>query len=57
MCVIMYLCIGNMEAIRITNFHIHIAHIKGSTKYISNIYGDVMQSKKKLLLTKPFTTI
>ena len=36
-----------------TNFHIvHIAQTKCSIKCISNIYGCVMQSEKKLLVTK-----
>ena len=35
-----------------TNFHVvHIAQIQCSIKYISNIYGGVMQSEKKLLVT------
>jgi hypothetical protein len=37
-----------------TNFYIvHIVQTKGSIKYILNIYGGVMQSKKRLLLNKP----
>ena len=33
-----------------TNFHItHIAQIKCSIKYISNIYGGMMQSEKKIV--------
>ena len=41
-----------------TNFHVvHIAETKCSIKYISNIYGDVMQSEKKLLVTKSITFI
>ena len=40
------------------NFYIvHIAQTKFSTKHISNIYGGVMQSEKKLLVTKPITFI
>ena len=40
------------------NFYVvHIAQIKCSIKYISNIYGGVMQSEKKLLVTKPITFI
>ena len=40
-----------------TNFHVvHIAQTKCSIKYISNIYGGVMQSEK-LLVTKPITFI
>ena len=40
-----------------TNFHIvHIVQTKCSIKYISNIYGGVMQSEK-LLVTKPITFI
>ena len=36
-----------------TNFYVvHIAQTKCSIKYISNIYGGVMQSEKKLLVTK-----
>ena len=35
-----------------TNFHVvHIAQTKCSTNYIPNIYGGVMQSEKKLLVT------
>ena len=34
------------------NFYVvHIAQIQCSIKYISNIYGGVMQSEKKLLVT------
>ena len=41
-----------------TNFHIvHIAQTKCSIKCISNIYGCVMQSEKKLLVTKSVTFI
>ena len=41
-----------------TNFHVvHIAQTKCSIKYISNIYGCMMQSEKKLLVTKPITFI
>ena len=41
-----------------TNFHvIHIAQTKCSIKRISNIYGGVMRSEKKLLVTKPITFI
>ena len=41
-----------------TNFHIvHITQTKCSIKYISNIYGCVMQSEKKLLVTKSITFI
>ena len=41
-----------------TNFNIvHIAQTKCSIKYISNIYGGMVQSKKKLLVTKPITFI
>ena len=40
------------------NFHVvHIAQTKCSIKYISNLYGDMMQSEKKLLVTKPITFI
>ena len=36
-----------------TNFHVvHIAQTKCSIKYVSNIYGCVMQSEKKLLVNK-----
>ena len=36
-----------------TNFHVvRIAQTKCSIKYISNIYGCVMQSEKKLLVNK-----
>ena len=41
-----------------TNFHVvHIAQTKCSIKYISNIYGCMMQSEKKLLVTKPIAFI
>ena len=41
-----------------TNFHVvHIAQTKCSIKTISNIYGGVMRSEKKLLVTKPITFI
>ena len=41
-----------------TNFYVvHIAQTKCSIKYISNIYGGMMQSEKKLLVTKPITFI
>ena len=41
-----------------TNFHIvHIDQTKFSIKHISNIYGGVIQSEKKLLVTKPITFI
>ena len=40
------------------NFHVvHIAQTKCSIKYISSIYGGVMQSKKKLVGTKPIIFI
>ena len=42
------------------NFHgVHVAQTKCSTKYISNIYGCVLQSEKKLLVNEPviFITI
>ena len=40
------------------NFHVvHIAQTKCSIKYISNVYGGMMQSEKKLLVTKPITFI
>ena len=40
------------------NFHVvHITQTKRSIKYISNIYECVMQSEKKLLVTKPITFI
>ena len=40
------------------NFHVvHIAQTKCSIKYISNIYGGMMPSEKKLLLTKHITFI
>ena len=41
-----------------TNFHVaHISQTKCSIKYISNIYGCVMQSEQNLLVTKPITFI
>ena len=41
-----------------TNFYVvHIAQTKCSIKYISNIYGGMMQSEKKLFVTKPITFI
>ena len=41
-----------------TNFRVvHVAQTKCSIKHISKIYGDVMQSDKKLLVTKPITFI
>ena len=41
-----------------TNFYIvHIAQTKCLIKYVSNIYGCVMQSEKKLLVNKPITFI
>ena len=41
-----------------SNFHvIDIAQTKCSIKYISNIYGGMLQSEKKLLVTKPITFI
>ena len=41
-----------------TNFHVvHVAQTKCSIKHISNIYGSVMRSEKKLLVTKPITFI
>ena len=41
-----------------TDFHVvHIAQTKYSIKYILNIYGGVMQSEKKILVTKPITFI
>ena len=41
-----------------TNFHVvHIAQTKCSIKHISNIYGGVMWSEEKLLVTKPITFI
>ena len=40
------------------NFHVvHISQTKCSIKYISNIYGGMMQSVKKLLVTKSITFI
>ena len=40
------------------NFHVvHIAQTGYSIKHISNIYGGVMRSEKKLLATKPITFI
>ena len=36
-----------------TDFYVvHIAQTKCSIKYILNIYGGVMQSEKKLIVTK-----
>ena len=41
-----------------TKFHVvHVAQIKCSIKYISNIHGCVMQSEKKNLVTKPIMLI
>ena len=41
-----------------TIFHVvNIVQIKCSIKHISNIYGSVMRSEKKLLVTKPITFI
>ena len=41
-----------------TNFHVvYIVQTKCSIKHISNIYGGVMQSEKKILVTKPITFI
>ena len=41
-----------------TNFHVvHKAQTKYSIKYTSNIYGGVMQTEKKLLVTKLITFI
>ena len=41
-----------------TNFYVvHITQIKCSIKYILNIYGGMMQSEKKLLVTKPIIFI
>ena len=41
-----------------TNFHVaHISQTKCSINCISNIYGGMMQSEKKLLVTKPITFI
>ena len=41
-----------------TNFHVvHISQTKCPIKYISNIYEGMMQSEKKLLVTKPITFI
>ena len=41
-----------------TNFHVvQIAQTKCLIKYISNIYECVMQSEKKLLVTKSITFI
>ena len=41
-----------------TNFHVaHVAQTKCSIKYISNIYGGMMQCEKKLLVTKSITFI
>ena len=40
------------------NFHVvPITQTKCSIKYISNIYECVMQSEKKILVTKPITFI
>ena len=40
------------------NFHVvHIAQTKCSIEYISNTYGCVMQSEKKILVTKSITFI
>ena len=36
---------------------IQIAQTKCSIEYISNTYGCVMQSEKKILVTKPITFI
>ena len=49
-----------MYEIRDKNINFHIVHItqtKCSIKYISNIYGGMMQSEKKLLVTKSITFI
>ena len=44
MCVTIYSCIREDKN---TNFYVvHIAQTKCSIKYISNIYGDMMQSGK-----------
>ena len=41
-----------------TNFYVvHIAQIKCSIKYISNIYRGMTQSEKKILVTKPITFV
>ena len=41
-----------------TNFHVvHIAQTKCSIKHITNIYGGVIRSEKKLVVTKSFTFI
>ena len=46
MCVTIYSCIRDKNI----NFHVvHITQIKCSIKYISNIYGGVMQSEKKIV--------
>ena len=45
-----------MYEIRDKNINFYIVHItqtKCSIKYISNIHGCVMQSEKKILVTKP----
>ena len=40
------------------NFHfVHITQTKCSIKYISHIYGVMMQSEEKLLVTKLITFI
>ena len=40
------------------NFYVvHVAQTKCSIKYISNVYGSMMQNEKKLLVTKPITFI
>ena len=45
MCVIIYSCIRRDKN---TNFHVvHITQTKCSIKYISNIYGCLMQIEKK----------
>ena len=52
MCVFMY-----KRRDKNTNFYVaHIAQTKCSIKYISNIYGSVMQSEK-MLVTKLITFI
>ena len=41
-----------------TNFPVvHVAQTMCSIEHISNIYGGVMRSEKKLLVTKPITFI
>ena len=41
-----------------TIFHVvHIAQTQWWIKYISNVYGDMTQSEKKLLVTKSVTFI